>query len=119
MSKGNGRELTDATALEGDGNVEMGMFILDGRIVMRFRRAMTWIGFDPSNAVAIGKHLIDLAVAAGVDVQIEVPSREISFEKRRAMVARVQHIYRSMNEKGRPPNYIAQQVVDSILTALD
>lgn len=120
MSKGNGRDdLFNAETLEGDGSVEMVLFYRADQVIMRFRRSILWVGFDPSNAVAAGKQLIDLAVACGANVELIVPRKELSPEKRAVLTQRTAHIVRSMSAGGRPIDFIAQQVVDSILAAIE
>jgi hypothetical protein len=124
MSKGNGQsrgaphDLLNVETLEGDGDVEMVIFQRGDQVVMRFREPMLWVGFDPTNAVAVGKQLIDLAVACGANVEIVVPRQEVSREQRAVLTQRTAHIVRSMSAGGRPIDFIAQQVVDSILAEI-
>jgi hypothetical protein len=101
------------------GATEMVIKTEGGRVVMRFREPRLWVAFDPSNAVAIGKYLVDCAVQCGAKVTIEVPRREISREKRDALVARATVVFKSMSERGRAPKTIALHVVDSILAAIE
>ena len=102
-----------------DAKTEMAIQPEAGKVVVRFREPRHWVVMDPANAVQIGKHLIDCAVACGAEVTIQVPRREISREKREALIARTMHVTRSMQEKHRPPAIVAQAVVDSILAAID
>ena len=124
MSKGNGHDpdssmdLLDVQTLKGDGSVEMVVFQDDEQIIMRFRKAMEWVGFDPPNAVAVGKQLIDLAVMSGANVELVLPRPQVTPQQRERMMNRTAHIFRSMSEKGRPPDFIAQQIVDTILSEL-
>jgi hypothetical protein len=117
VSKGNGEGID--TSLEGDGQVELGIYIENNKIMMAFQRPMTWIGFDPSNAVAVGKELIDSAVKLGADVRIITPPRQVTVEHRGRMIQRTINIFNSMSEKGRPIHFIAQQVVDSLLAEIE
>ena len=123
MSKGNGHgeggfDLLDVKTLEGDGDVEMVVFHRDEQIIIRFRKPMEWVGFDLPNAVAVGKQLIDLAVSLGANVELVLPRREVTREQRVRLMNRTAHIFRSMTEKGRPPQMIAEQVVDTILSEI-
>lgn len=102
-----------------EGQTEMVIKAEEGKIIMRFPEPQLWIAFDPSNAVQIGKHLIDCAVECGASVEIKVPKREISAQKRDVLITRALHIFRSMQEKNRPPKMIAKHVVDSILSAIE
>jgi len=113
-------DLYDPRALQGDeGMTEMVLFAHTGKVIQRFARPMLFVAFDPGNAVQVGKKMIDCAVECGAQVEIKVPRREISNEKRKALIARCQHIMRSMQERGKSPQSVARNVVDSILAAID
>ena len=124
MSKGNGHDpesshdLLDVTALEGDGSVEMVIFHRDDQVIMRFREKMLWVGFDPANAAAAGEKLINLAVVCGANVKIVGLRQQVTREQRDRLTVRTAHIFRSMTAGGRRPEFIAQQVVDTILSEL-
>lgn len=124
MGNGNGKGAPEDHILppagqEDDGKTEMAIQPERGKIVVRFREPRLWVVLEPSNAVEIGKHLIDCAVECGANVTIEVRRRQISQEKREALVARTMHVTRSMQDKHRPPAIVAQAVVDCILAAID
>lgn len=111
-------DLFDPRALQGDeGMTEMVIFDNAGKVVMRFARPMLHVAFDPSNAVEIAKKMIDCAVQCGANVTIQVPRREISKEKRDALVVRAMLIMRSL--ESRPLKHRAIQLVDTILSAID
>ena len=123
MSKGNGEspqsyDLLDVKTLEGDGDVEMVVFNRDGRVLLRFRESVEWVAFDPANAGAVGKEMIDQAVVCGMNLDIVVPRPQVTREQRDRLVQRTAHIFRSMTESGRQPNFIAQQIVDTILSEI-
>jgi len=120
MGNGNGEQFILPPPEQADeGKTEMAIQPEGGKIVMRFREPRHWVVFEPSNAVEIGKHLIDCAVACGANVTIQVPRREISREKRDRLVTRAILVLRSMTEKGRQPAHIARNLVDTILSAID
>lgn len=102
-----------------DGKTEMIIRAERGQVVQRFQRPMQYILYDPINAVGVGKHLIDLGVELGATFTIELPRKQITREKRDALVARAMHIHRSLTEKRKDPKYIATEVVDSILSAIE
>lgn len=104
---------------EDDGKTEMIINAEGGKVIVRFREPRLWVAMDPANAVGIGKHLIDCAVDCGANVEIKVPRRKISQEKRDALITRATHVFRSMSERGRPPAAIARHVVDSIMSAIE
>lgn len=101
------------------GKTEMVLFPHEGKVIVRYREPRLFVAFDPSNAVDVGKKLIDCAVECGAEVQIQVPRREISKGKRDALITRATHVLRSMTEQRRSPAHIARHVVDSILSAID
>lgn len=123
MANGNGRIPEGMAGLEGrgDGKVEMVIFP-DNRskqVIQRFKQEMLFVAYDLSNAVAVGKQIIDCAVACGAHVEIKVPRRPISREKRQALIARGMHIIRSLQEQGKKPATIAVNLVDQILAEVD
>lgn len=100
--------------------VQLAIGPVEGRVVMVFQRPMAKIEMDPVNAALIGKNLIDQAVALGARVEIQLQKRTvITKEKFEALVARTQHIIRSLEEKHRRPEHIAREVVEQILAATD
>lgn len=119
MSDAEIKDLFDPRALTGDGNTEMVLFPHTGKVIIRFREPRLWVACEPSDAVQIGKKMIDCAVECGAKVEIKVPRRPISDRKRASLIVRATHVFRSMTEKGKAPKDIAQHVVDSILSAVD
>lgn len=113
-------DLFDPAGLqEGEGATDMVLFAHEGKVIQRFAKPMLFVAYDRSNAVDIGKRLIDCAVECGADVRIEVPRRQISKQKRDALIVRCIHLMRSLGEKNRAPTYIAREIVDSLLSAVD
>ena len=112
-------DLFDPRQLKGDGKTEMVIFDSGGKVIQRFREAVLHVAYDPANAVEIGKKLIDCAVDCGAQVQIKVPKRQITETQRKRLITRATHVFRSLQEKGRPPKHIAQQVVDVILSGIE
>lgn len=112
-------DLFDTRGLSGTGNVEMGIFEDKGRTIQRFKTPVLWVSYDPSNAVQIGKALIDSATKNGAQVSIQVPRRQITKQQRNQMIIRSTHVFRSMSEQGKPPAEIVRSVVDSILAMVD
>ena len=90
-----------------------------GKVVVRFPAPRLWLAFDPGNAVQVAKHLIDTAVVCGFKVTLQLPRREVSREKREALVARAMHVIRSTQEQHKSPATVARSLVDSILSAID
>lgn len=109
----------DESVPEDKGATEMIVKAERGQVIIRYREPRLWVAFDPGNAVRVGKQLIDCAVECGLRVELKVPRREVSQEKRQALIARAMHTFRSLTDKGRPPKVVAQHVVDSILAAIE
>jgi hypothetical protein len=106
-------------AFEVDGNVQMAVGQRNKKIVIQFQRPMSFIVIDPPNAVALANQFLDLAKACGFEVVLNLPKRKISKEQRDRLCTRATHVFRSLQEKNRPPAYIARHVVDTILSAID
>ena len=102
-----------------DGSVEMIIGQERGKVVQRFQRPMLYVTYEPENAVGVAKTIIDTAVALGANVMIQTPRRKITREQRQRLVVRATHVFRSMQEKGKTPAWIARNVVDTILSAID
>lgn len=114
------QDLYDPSALAGDdGMTEMVIFAHNGKIIQRFARPMKFVAYDPKNMGEIVNRILACVEEAGGQVVINMPRRKITKEKREALVTRALHVYRSMNEKNRPPAIIAQHVVDSVLSAIE
>jgi len=106
-------------AVDFSGAVEMAVGPEHGKVVLAFKTPQTRVDIDPPVAVALAKQLLDLAQVCGFNVVLQVPRRAITREQRNHLVFRALHIYRDLNEKRKPPHYIVQQIVDSILSAID
>jgi len=91
----------------------------EGKVCIRFPEPRLWVAIDPPNAVLMAKHMIDCAVACGHKVTLQLPRREVSREKREALVARAMHVIRSTQEQHKSPATVARSLVDSILSAID
>lgn len=102
-----------------EGSCEMIIGQSHGKVVQRFQRPMTYVLYEPANAVGVAKTMIDTAVALGANVAIQVPRRNITREQREKLVTRATHVFRSMQEQGKTPAWIARNVVDTILSAID
>ena len=119
MSANNGTDLGEDSLKIKAENVEIAIGQKAGKVVLRFFRPIPEVHFDPVNAVEIARQMIDIAVACGAKVTIEVPKRKITKAQRDKLVTRATHVFRSLSEKGRAPAYIAKHVVDTILSDVD
>jgi hypothetical protein len=114
----NGHDL-GPDAVKAHGNVEIAVGEMNGKVALKFFKPVDIVVFDPKNAVDIAKQFLDIAQACGANITLQVPKRKISKERRDLLINRAYHVYRSLTEKGRPPKYIAKEVVDSVLSAID
>lgn len=113
----NGKDL-DVVKAQSD-NVEIAIKHEKGKIVLAFFRPVDRITLDPPNAVLIAKEFLDLAQVCGHEVVLQVPKRKITKEQRDRLINRATLVFKNLSEKGRAPGYIAREVVDSILSAID
>jgi hypothetical protein len=100
---------------EGDGRTQVVVGPEDGKIVMGFPKPISWLAMEPDNAVQIAKSMIDSAVKLGANVQIVLPRRKLSEAKRTMLRYRVSLRMRSMLEKKRVPDYIAEEILVTVL----
>lgn len=112
-------DLFDPRGLQGDGKCEMVIFANGNKVIQRFDRPMLFIAYDLQNVGPVVNRLIGAIREAGGQPVIEMPRRQISREKREALVTRATHVFRSMTEKRQSPKDVARHVVDSILSAID
>lgn len=89
------------------------------QVIIRFKEARLWVAMDPQNAVDIGKSLIDGAVSCGANVTVQLPRREISAATRDRLVVRATNVIRNLQQHHRSTQWIATEVVDTILSAID
>lgn len=114
------QDLYDPSALQGnDGMTEMVIFAHNGKIIQRFARPMLFVAYDPANMGEIVNRILGAVKEAGFTPVINLPKRKITEKQRQALITRATNVFRSMQEKGRPPAYIAQHVVDSVISAID
>lgn len=114
------QDLFDTRALAGnDGMTEMVIFAHNGKIIQRFARPMLFVAYDPKNMGEILNRMLGAVKEAGHTPVINMPKRKITEKQRQALITRATLVFKSLQEKGRPPSYIAQHVVDSVISAID
>lgn len=114
------QDLFDPSALAGDdGMTDMVIFAHNGKIIQRFARPMLFVAYDPKNMGEIVNRILGAVKEAGHTPVINMPKRKITAQQREALITRATLVFRSLHEKGRTPAYIAQHVVDSVLSAID
>lgn len=86
-----------------------------GRILLVVPAGARYVAMDPGQACAVGKDMIDKAVAAGAKVELILPKREIKPMVRTMLKNRVSLVMRGELEKGRKADHIAEMLVDIVL----
>jgi len=89
----------------------------DGNVVLEFPANISYASFDPGTALRIGESIAKEAYYLKTGIR-EKEASVIANQKRGRMAQRVVHIFNSMNRKKQTPQYIAQQIVDTILAEL-
>ena len=86
----------------------------DGLVVITFPEPVRYASFDPETARQIGEALAKSSYVARYG---KAPSEGsvLSREVRQKLVARIQHVIRSLQDKNNKPKYVAEQVIDTIL----
>jgi hypothetical protein len=88
----------------------------EGQVILTFPEPVQWAAFDPETAKQIG---IQMAKSSYEAVYGKAPAgNAISQEIRAKLVVRTQHVIRSMQEKNKAPEFIAMEVVDTILAEI-
>ena len=104
-------------------NVDVGLGIRDGQVLITWNGAREAIAFDPQNAFEFGEALARKAHVARFG---EEPPPDSSYiagqvrarvvdELRVRMTLRLTHVIRTMQRQEKTPNQIATQVVDILL----
>jgi hypothetical protein len=99
----------------GEIGVGLGQGAQKGRIVLVLTSGQ-WASLDPQQAVAIGKDLIDKAVAMGTNVQIELPRAKVTQANHDMLVQRYKVVLRKKLIDGIKPEdvgYLAERLVDT------
>jgi len=89
----------------------------DGQVILEFPEAVQWAAFDPETARQIGEAIAKSSYAAKYG---KAPSQgsSLSMEIRAKLVARTQHIIRSLQEQHKNSDYVAREVVDTIVAEI-
>lgn len=107
--------MSETTKREGNGQTQVVIGPEAGKIVMGFPKPISWLAMEPDNAVQIAKSMIDSAVKLGANVQIVLPRRKITEAQRTMLRNRLSLRMRSMIEKKRDFDYIAEELLATVL----
>lgn len=118
--------------LEGDGKTEVWVGHEKGKVIWRFPRPVAWVGLDPDNAMAIVGATVHSAMVCktgqaprngsiqGMLTELQGKIRkDITKQQRDALVNRVVLMMGNLQERHKKPLYIAEQIVDIVLSTAD
>lgn len=107
------------------GNVETALGVQNGKVVLRYHQPVVEVHFDPQNAFVLAEHLARAAHEArfgetppdanGKYLAAQIRAR-VKEDLHGRMVARARLSLKSLIEQGKPIDYIAREVVDTILS---
>jgi hypothetical protein len=80
---------------------DMVIFANGSRVIQRFSRPMLFVDYDAQNLGPIIDRFLGAIKEAGFTPVINMPRRQISKEKRDALITRAIHVYRSMSRRSR------------------
>ena len=100
---------------EHEGPTEIAVGDQDGQVILKFSKNVSWIAIDPQIAPLIAEQMIRASSACGVKVTLQMPEKEITVMQRAAMAARVKLVMNNLKDRGKKPEFIAQEVVDIVL----
>jgi|SRR3989304_5890699 len=90
----------------------------NGRVVLRFPKAVEFAAFDPENARQVGEAMAKAAYHLHTGLHATDGRSALSAELRMRLVTRATHIIRNLTDKKILPGRISQEVVDSILSEI-
>jgi len=98
---------------EGTETVAVG--VEDKRVVLKFPKPISWAALDPDTALAVGE---EMARSAYTVKYGKAPSQgsTLSREIRNAIITRTMHVIRSTQAQKKSARYVAEAVVDTVLS---
>jgi hypothetical protein len=100
--------------LRGDANTEVAIGEEGGKVILTFSKPVRWLELDANAARRIGEQLARSSY--GVTYGIEPQGSAITAAKRQVLINRWLLVDRSMREQGRNPLFIAETLVDLLLS---
>ncbi len=90
----------------------------NGRVILRFPKAVEFAAFDPENARQVGEAMARAAYHLHTGRDAPAGRSALSAELRMRLVTRATHIIRNLSDKKMLPGRIASEVIDSILSEI-
>lgn len=88
----------------------------DGRVILEFPEAVQWAAFDPDTAKGIGTAMLQHAYNTKYPDSNVDARKQLSQQLVVKLQTRLTHVIRSLQDKGKQPEYIANEVVNIILS---
>ena len=88
----------------------------DGLVLLRFSQPVTEVPLTPELAQKIGETIARASYGATYGTNAPKNKSAIAEALRAKLLTRVTHVIRNLSEKNKPPLFIANQVVDTILS---
>lgn len=125
MTDVNGHDLHPAPGLPGTSTIAIGQ--KDGRVVLLLDKAAQWVALDTATAFMVAEKIARQCYAIhngreapeGEKVLFHAFRAKYTPELRERLVARVKLTMRGLEEQGKPPEYRAQAIVDTMLNMVD
>ena len=107
------------------GNVDIAMKVHGGKVSMMYHQPVREVAFEPQNALNFAHMMARYSYEAthghppqdeGHQLLAQQVRKKVTKEVRETLVNRVKLMLRSLNEQHRHPDYIATQLVDTVLS---
>jgi len=105
------------TDLTQPGETTIAIGVQKGRVEIRFHKPLDWCSFEPEEARQIGEAIAKAAFKARYgSMPINGGGSQITAQIRDRLVTRVMMMSLSMNEQGKSREFVARQIVDTVLS---
>ena len=101
-----------------DGKTQVAVGEENGRVTLRFPKALDFAAFDPENARQVGEAMAKASYHLHTGKKAPDGRSALSADLRMRLVTRSTHIIRNLTDKKVLPGRISQEVVDSILSEI-
>lgn len=112
------KEPIETINVEAPGATMLAMKVHSGKVVLMFPNPVAWVALDPDVAARVADQMLGYAVELGETIEIKLPQKQINPVHRQAVINRVQTVMRQLQERGRRPEYIAEELTDLVIKGL-
>lgn len=107
------------TGMSGDGPTEVAVLSERGKVIQRFPEPKLWVAYDPTGA----RNVADAMTAEADRIQRLITKEDrLKYAANRLrdnLITRATIMFTSMEGEGKKPAYIAANIVDQILQAVE